>query len=83
MSNRFTDQLLNPLGEYRDDVFWIALDQTLTEGCKFRDSFASEILFNTAEYTGKAWAEWKLTFFCLLAAFSDEDIDELVINWKE
>lgn len=79
MPNRFTDDLL----ALRPAMISSALLNVL-QLPKPRSTFAKywwpviDITVSPKEYSGISD-----TMICLLAAMSDADIDELVINWKE
>ncbi len=78
MTNRFTNQLLN----IEDDCGLIAdAARIIIPGRGLYVAIDVEVDFGPMEYT--EYIGTKAMIVCLLAAFSDEDMDELIINWCE
>lgn len=82
--NRFSEQLLCSTQReidqilFTDTVFDTLYPHMRDNWQAFCESFFTRSNDDDCEYLG-----YVHTFACLLAAMSDQDIDELVINWKE
>jgi len=83
--NRFTEQLLSDEFFYNESFHIVnALGHVFQMGSRGSNPYSSapfEAMQNASLTVN--WIEYKLTFVCLLAAMSDEDIDAFVASFAE